>query len=249
VYYHGSWTVTRELTPEHTGGPGMARCLTASVNVARRYGPLVSAFALKPCTLARMTLERFYLGVHPKVDEPVDALLITGNKSRYDTPVDMLIVQNPAILTFSRVLRPEEFALLDDGLPVLEEPMGPVDPGWETWVRSMFDGSLAGALENAGWQVDNGTYEFVLKSDGSERDWGVRVYSAAGRVPLEFADLPETAWIVETNFGESGAADSLQKALLIADRWSRERRLEREAQRRPTPSRFGNNLCGAEVPF
>jgi hypothetical protein len=240
VFYYGSWSVVRELTPEATANAGMGRCLSPSVNIARRYGPIISAFELKPCTLGCLSFEQFYRGTNSVfAGADVDALLFAGSAERYDHPVDMLLVRNPEILTFSRVLTVEEFHLLDDGLPLLQKPMGPADKGWDSWVNQMQNGDLVGALEDAGWNAAAGSYSYCLKSDGYERDWIVRVFSAAGPIPLEFGEVPNDSWLIETNFGETAVAATLIDALASADIWSRQHRLEREANRLPVPAGTG----------
>jgi hypothetical protein len=239
VFYYGSWSVVRELTPEVTDGPGMGRCLSPSVNMARRYGPVVSAFELKSCTLGCLSFEQFYRGTDSLFAD-VDALLFAGSPERYDHPVDMLLVRNPKILTFSRVLTVEEFQLLDDGFPLLQKPMGPADKGWDRWVQQMQNGDVAGALEDAGWNTAADSYSYCLKSDGYERDWIVRVFSAAGPVPLEFGEVSTDSWLIETNFGETAVATTLIDALVSADIWSRQHRLEREARRHPVPVLAGH---------
>jgi hypothetical protein len=241
VFYCGGWSVMRELPPDTVNTLPMGRCLTPSVNIARRYGPIVCAFELKSCTLGCLSFEQLYRGTDSLfADVDVDALLFAGSRERYDHPVDMLLVRNPKILTFSRVLTVEELHLLDDGLPLLNQPMGPADKGWDVWVAQMQNEDLAGALEDAGWRTGDSSYSYCLTSDGYERDWIVRVFSAAGPVPLEFGEVPEDSWLIETNFGETAVATTLIDALVSADIWSRQHRLEREARRHPVPVLAGN---------
>lgn len=250
-YYHGSAQPLTQVGATQDD-EGFVLYLSASANLARRYGPYVTRFTLLPSKLVVLALRDWGATASPE-EETADAIVVLGDADCYDFQADMLAVKNPAVLQFQEVLSPAQLALHDDGLPVLQEPAGPADRGWSVWVKDRHSGSLPDALAEVGWSIEDGaTYRLSLLPDLAERQWNVRVYHCGANAPLGFDWLSEDSWLIESDFGEMGAADSLNDALVTADKWSRERRRCREASRRPGAPQshtFEAESAAGSIPF
>jgi hypothetical protein len=150
TWYHGSSGPVATIYPGRRGADGELLCLSASVNVARRYGATVSQFSLPRDSLTiRYALADWMTNRAPTIDQLRDegyhAVIIEAGTDSFDFPVETLFVLSPDAVEYSGTLSPESIARLDDSLPVTSEP-APGQPGWREYVGSIYGGDESAAL-------------------------------------------------------------------------------------------------------
>jgi hypothetical protein len=234
--YHGGEVAVRTIWPNHRGENDEVLCTSCSVNVAARYGKIVSRFIINSVPTTRMTVKEWMLG-KPTLDDlrkkGFQAVIVTGDPSTYDFPVDMLVALDAAALTFDRTLTDSEIQTLDDQLPVRHDPTGPADRGWEIWLENHCS-DVDTALKDLGWLViPNEYYSFSIPADEAWREYEVEVTPGWPQRYRKPANAPKECWTIANNRGcDDGVAHSKADALRTADRWLREeverRRLEKE---------------------
>jgi len=239
-YYHGSATPLTQLSLSRLNDDNVGLCLSASVNIARRYGPFVSRFVLDEAVLQELSILEWMAGsVTAEANKGVDGLLVCGERGVYDFQADMLAVTNLSVLRFDSILNPAEMEQLDDGFSTLHEPTGPSSRGWAEFVADRCSGDLNGALVDIGWEVGNKSVYAVLEQDDYHREYRACIFQIdAHRMPLELAGLPPESWAISDNHGASaGGWSTKESALVAADKWLQQERAARDATRRPSWNR------------
>jgi hypothetical protein len=239
-YYHGSEAPLTHLNQSRLNDDNVGLCLSASVNIARRYGPFVSRFVLERAVLQELSIQEWMGGrAAAEASEGIDGLLVCGDRSIYDFQADMLAVTNLSVLKFDRVLTTAELEQLDDGFSALHEPTGPSSRGWAEFVADRCSGDLNGALADIGWEVVGERVYAVLERDDGHREYRACVFQVEGCcMPLELEGMPEKSWAITDDMGAAaGGWATKDEALAIADQWLQQQRAEREAIRRPSWTR------------
>lgn len=233
VYYHGSEASQLTLDATRRNEDGAILCLSASVNVARRYGPFVHRFRLRPCTLGRMSVTEWMNSQGP-LSKQVPAIIVERNQDAYDFPEDMLVLLNTNIISHLGTLQQDELTLLDDGHPFLHQPVGPSDRGFAHWVASHHRDCLGAALEDLGnWRVlANGGFEgHFEKESGWLKDYRVTVS------PNTSGDFSShKPWMVDDNWEERAVdyCETVFDAVRIADLRMRKMRRNAISYEHPT---------------
>ena len=150
TWYHGGARPVSTIDPGRRGADGELLCLSASVNVARRYGGTVSQFSLpRDALVIRYAHADWMTNRAPTIDQLRDegyhAVIIEAGTGSFDFPVETLFVISPDAVEFPGTLSPDKIARLDDGLPVTSEP-APGQPGWPEYVGSIYGGDEYAAL-------------------------------------------------------------------------------------------------------
>lgn len=150
TWYHGGTAPVSAIDPSRRSPDGELLCLSASPNVARRYGNVVSRFALpRDALVIRYALPDWMCNRAPAIDQLRDegyhAVIIDAGSGSFDFPVETLFVITSDAVEYSGTLTAAELTRLDDGLPVTSEP-APGQPGWQEFVGSIYDGDEPAAL-------------------------------------------------------------------------------------------------------
>ena len=127
--------------------------LSRSVNVARRYGhPFVVELDI-PDNVVRITVDQWLNA--PCDDQPGNRLLIiSGQSTSYDFPVDTLVVQSELEGSFERAL-PIEMAEPDDDLVFRHEPVSQSGRQFDVFLEDFYEG-------------DEGRWVYENKQGGDE---------------------------------------------------------------------------------
>jgi predicted Zn-dependent protease len=149
-FYHGGADAVFSIDPARVGADGEILCASASVNVAQRYGDVISTFEIATDRIERITVSEWFGADSSSGGEPVsvaehkrngvEAIVVTGSAESFDFPSDTLFVLTPNALEFVKVLTTAEINIADEGFAVVHDPEGPGHVGWELFVRSNGDG-------------------------------------------------------------------------------------------------------------
>ena len=145
--YHGSAAPVPVIHPRRFAVDGELLCTTLSVNVARRYGPVVSRFRINNVRTKTLTVREWMSNSIPLQQlrqEGYSAVRVKGDRDCFDFPVDMVVVLDATALTFDKVLDPAEIVELVDEFSDTHEPEGPSAPGWLEWSADHGDHVLSG---------------------------------------------------------------------------------------------------------
>lgn len=153
VYYHGGSGPVHVISPNWYGADGELLCASASVNVALRYGSVVSKFVLNPnAHVLRIPLSQLFAPTTPSFDcmraEGMDAVLVAPSSDSFDFPAATVFVLRADALRFVETVSPAMIAALDDGLSTVHAPVGPQAPGWSVYVADVYSGNEAAALDD-----------------------------------------------------------------------------------------------------
>lgn len=149
TYYHGSHAPVTAINPSLHGADDELLCASMSVNVARRYGEVVSVFTLVSTAVKQMSLKEWFadeVSVEALRLLGFDAVQVSGQSGAFDFPVDTLFILQPAAVRFERVLSAAEILALDDGTATSHAPAGPDAQGWDTYVADLYNGDASAAV-------------------------------------------------------------------------------------------------------
>lgn len=156
--YHGAAAVISQVNPHQAAADGALLYTTRSVNVARRYGPVVSRFIVNDVPMGTMSVHDWLHDICELSSFKKDgclAVTVTGSRDIFDFPVDMVVVLDVAALTFDRCLSSDEIVALRDDLSD-SQPDGPAAVGWDIWLADLSAGDVDSVLELFGWDVQAG---------------------------------------------------------------------------------------------
>lgn len=228
--YHGGDSAVTRIDPHQVAGDGELLCTSLSVNVARRYGPVITRFAVNDVRTKAMSIGDWLNDVgHLKAirKEGYLAVVVTGEKDRFDFPVDMVVALDVAALTFDCILSDDEMLALRDDFSDMHGPDGPAAVGWDNWLEDI-GGNVDDALEDLGWAVESGgACQVCVPGDEMWREYSVRVVEG---LPSRYylPGVPTSHWTIANNWGcDDATAPTRTEALRIADQWRRD-----EIQRR-----------------
>jgi hypothetical protein len=223
--YHGGDSAVSRINPHEFAGDGELLCTTLSVNVARRYGPVITRFAVNDVPTKTMSIAEWLNDVESLKclrKEGYFAVVVTGEKDRFDFPVDMVVVLDVAAVTFDRVLSADEMLALRDDFSDMHGPDGPAAVGWDLWLEDLGE-NIDDALENLGWAVTtDGPCHVTVPADDMWREYRVAV--CEGLPPRYYLPgVPTSYWTIANNWGcDDATAPTRAEALRIADQWRRE---------------------------
>lgn len=216
-YFHGGNVAVPHIDPYIYGADDELLCASASINVAKRYGDVITALTLNDlAAVKRMTIKEWFT-----VDESsknlvadlrktgITAIIVEGDKNSFDFPVETVFVLSPEALKFDRVLSEEEAIDEDNGIPS-SYPCGPASDGWGLYVTDLFSGDLHEALRANGWDIfEDGCLRASVPRNKMFREW---LGLATPR--------PDGTCIIETNFcTDRIEMPSVTEALKVLDRW------------------------------
>lgn len=150
TWYHGGSAAVAAIDSGRQGADGELLCLSASPNVARRYGETVSRFSLPLDALViRYAHADWMTNRSPSIaelrDEGYHAVIVEPGQASFDFPAETLFVIASNAVEYRGVLSAAELASLDDGLATTHEP-APGKTGWHEYVHSVYDGDECSAL-------------------------------------------------------------------------------------------------------
>lgn len=152
-FYHGGENAVRKIDASRTSDDGEHLCASASVNVARRYGDVISEFKVNEgFDVAHMSRSDWMHNAGPTMDEMRTAgygVVIVDPDGSFDFPRKMLVVLNPDSVSFVREVPVAVLGVLDDGL-AFKEPRGPGERGWAKYVESVYGEDEIVALNDCG---------------------------------------------------------------------------------------------------
>jgi hypothetical protein len=211
--YHGGHAPVLHLNPKQLGPDGELLCTSESVNVARRYGAVVTRFALNDVPTKTMSVRDWTAnarGLNTLRAEGYLAVRVTGDAACFDFPVDMVVVLDPAAVTMDSVLNAAELRALSDGFSASHEPDGPVAAGWSEWLADL-GGDIDEALESLGWHVSVHGYSVSVPAD---EFWRSRT--------IVVCETSPTSFDISDDWGADANARTKESALRIADQWRRD---------------------------
>lgn len=224
--YHGGETVVIRIDPHQVAGDGELLCTTLSVNVARRYGPVITRFVLNDVPTKTMSVLDWLNDVESLDVIRKDgylAVVVMGEKDRFDFPVDMVVALDVAALSFDCILSDDEVLALRDEFSDMHAPDGPAAVGWDTWLEDLGGDDGDEALEDLGWTVQaGGACQVSVPDDKLWREYSVRV--TEGLPPRYYLPgVPTSYWTIANNWGcDDATAPTRTEALRIADQWRRD---------------------------
>lgn len=229
--YHGGNSAVTRIDPHQVAGDGELLCTSLSVNVARRYGSVITRFALNDVPTKTMSVSDWLNDVEPLKairKEGFLAVVVTGEKDRFDFPVDMVVALDVAALSFDCILSDDEMLALRDEFSDMHAPDGPAAVGWDIWLEDLGGEDVDDALEDLGWTVESGgACQVSVPDDKLWREYSVRVVEG---LPSRYylPGVPTSYWTIANNWGcDDATAPTRTEALCIADQWRRD-----EIQRR-----------------
>jgi hypothetical protein len=152
-FYHGGPHAVTHIDADQFGADGELLCASASPNVARRYGEVVSVFDLATDKVVRASVSDWFRGNCPDIEQlrkdGVHAVVVDGNAGIFDFPVDTVFVIAPEALDFRQVLSHEELAAIDDGRSIVHDPQGPGDREWDLYASNHVDEDAEPGLPSA----------------------------------------------------------------------------------------------------
>jgi len=149
VYFHGSGKPVTAID-ERNGADGELLCLSGSVNIARRYGEIISRFTLsEDAVVYECTLLDWMSGRAPTCSqlaaEGYAAAVVAAETSSFDFGAPTIFVLRADVFQYGGVASAEEIASLDDGLAFSHEPKSPGDRGWAVFVDTVYGGDESAA--------------------------------------------------------------------------------------------------------
>lgn len=139
LLYHGSnYGGVESIDPHRRRSDGELLCMSASINVARRYGHTITCFEVREgLPVKRISVRDFFQGDKGLPDyhaEGFVAVVLEGDPDCYDFPADSWFILHKSAVKVHSWLNASEAQAKDDGLPFKIEPDGPHDRGWDVWV-------------------------------------------------------------------------------------------------------------------
>lgn len=153
TWFHGGPAPVSAIDPRRFGDDGELLCLSGSVSIACRYGPVISRFALADdAVLLRCAPTDWKTARSPSIyelrDEGYAALMLEADPSSFDFAAPTLFVIRADAVLYRGTLAAHEIMTLDDGLAKSHDPAGPGDRGWKEYVSSVHDGDERAALDD-----------------------------------------------------------------------------------------------------
>jgi hypothetical protein len=114
-YFHGGPHALTNIDAARRNDDGFLICLTASVNVAQRYGSVVMEFSLEAEDVLTIT-PREWADNDPRIDGGEAIVVVSGHEESFDFPVDVLHVRLRDAVKILGVLPEADLKALNDGL-------------------------------------------------------------------------------------------------------------------------------------
>lgn len=215
-YFHGGNVAVPQIDPYIYGEDDELLCASASINVAKRYGEVITAFTLNDLPVKRMTVKEWFTVDESSKNLVADlrkagfaAVVVEGDEASFDFPVETVFVLSPEALSFDRVLSEEEALGANDGIPSCD-PCGPSACGWDLYLADQYGGDLHEALRHCGWVIfEDGCLRASVPRNKMFREW-------LGMATPQ----PDGTCIIETNFcTDRIEMPSVTEALKVLDRW------------------------------
>lgn len=155
VFFHGSCSVLTSIDPTQFSNDGELLCASASVNVARRYGAVITRIRLTEISeekVFKSSVFDWFNARVPSIDklreQGIKLVILIGTPESFDFPSDTLFVLDSNAVVLDSFLHDDEIKALDDGLSIKHEPTGPSDTGWVCYVNDLYQGDEAAALSD-----------------------------------------------------------------------------------------------------
>lgn len=171
IFYHGGEAAIEKIDAGRVSSDGELLCASASVNVARRYGPVVSKFELLATKVKTVSVIEWMSGISPANEDlrlsGYEAMVVTGNGG-FDFPKDTLFILIPAAVRYLGTMSDAELLAKDDGLAKSHAPR-PSEPGFSTYVEDLCE-SIGDAIPD--WvATPRGGFSITIKADEQGSEW------------------------------------------------------------------------------
>lgn len=183
IFYHGGAAAIEKIDAGRVSSDGELLCASASVNVALRYGPVVSKFELLASNVKTVSVIEWMSGASPANEDlrlsGYEAMVVSGNDG-FDFPKDTLFILAPAAVRYLGTASEAELLAKDDGLAKSHAPR-PSEPGFSTYAKDLFE-SIGDAIPD--WvATPGGGFSITIDADEQDSEWvGIAEPSGAGWV-------------------------------------------------------------------